>query len=193
MNPAPKQADKSRLQPAGTASGFDPLSEGWAPPRDPTGPREMGSRAVCVGSNDETARVRARASIQRYHQAGSPASNWPHFGEGLRDARRGLETGSQSRLERSSSASLQLSGWTRRAMSPRPKRSSGQSAVRTASMPASSRAWCQALAVLASPKSRTTSQLSKRGSSTWTGVAPGPGCRARSASLIRSSKLTLGS
>ena len=45
-------------------------------------------------------------------------------------------------------------------------------------MPASTSAWCQARAVFTSPKSRTTSQLSKRGSSTWTGVCPGPGPRA---------------
>ena len=62
-------------------------------------------------------------------------------------------------------------------MSPRPKRSSGQSAVSAASIPASSSAWCQARAVRTSAKSRTTSQLSKRGSSTWTGVWPGPGRR----------------
>ena len=41
-------------------------------------------------------------------------------------------------------------------------------------MPASTSAWCQARAVRTSPKSRTTSQPSKRGSSTWTGVWPGP-------------------
>src|SRR5260221_10805236 len=60
-------------------------------------------------------------------------------------------------------------------MSPWPKRSSGQSAVSTASMSASTSAWCQARAVLRSAKSRTTSQLSKLGSSTKTGVCPGPG------------------
>src|SRR6476659_7738696 len=60
-------------------------------------------------------------------------------------------------------------------MSPRPKRSSGQSEVRTASISASTSAWCQARAVLTSAKSRTTSQLSKLGSSTKTGVCPGPG------------------
>ena len=81
-----------------------------------------------------------------------------------------------SRLERCNSASLQRSGRDPQSkMSPWPKRSSGQSAVRTASIPASTRAWCQARAVRRSPKSRTTSQLSKRGSSTWTGVWPGPG------------------
>ena len=41
------------------------------------------------------------------------------------------------------------------AMSPWPKRSSGQSAVSAASIPASSSAWCQARAVRTSPKSRT--------------------------------------
>jgi Ca2+-binding RTX toxin-like protein len=66
----------------------------------------------------------------------------------------------------SSSASDQRPGGTRSAMSPRPYPSSGQSAVSTASMPRSARFWRKARAVSNSPKSRTTSQSSKRGSPT---------------------------
>ena len=82
-------------------------------------------------------------------------------------------------------------GGTRSAMSPRPKRSSGQSDVITASMPASSRCWRHACAASTLSKSPTTSQSSKRGSSTcsspWPGRAPRVAARARS-QLIRSGR-----
>jgi hypothetical protein len=65
---------------------------------------------------------------------------------------------------RSSLASLQLPGGTRRAMSPRPWSSGFQSAVSAASTPWSVSAWRHALPVSRSWKSRTTSQSSKRGS-----------------------------
>jgi hypothetical protein len=99
-----------------------PSNEGGCLLPIPRDRETYGSRAVCVGSNGETALVRVRASVQPYHRVGAVA------------------TVDQSRFESSNSASLQLSGGTRRAMSPRPKRSRGQSAVKAASMPASARA-----------------------------------------------------
>ena len=73
---------------------------------------------------------------------------------------------SRSRPLTNSSASLHLSAGTRSAMSPRPKRSSGQSDVSTTSNPACSTWRRHAFAVSRSSKSRTTSQSSKRESST---------------------------
>ena len=76
------------------------------------------------------------------------------------ERRRAQTSGSSS----ASLASLHEPGGTRRAMSPRPHSSSGQSEVSTASTPASVSCWRQARAASSSPKSLTTSQSSNRGS-----------------------------